>query len=89
MKVFTVALTVALVVGCSPAPNPVDPAPTSDCEGACHQFNVFGCEEGKPSQRRGSSAWHGVPSTTLMNTCLHSPSAQARRPRSKPCELAE
>ncbi len=53
MKVVTVSLSLALLVGCSPTPNPVDPAPTSDCEGACHQFNVFGCEEGKPSPENG------------------------------------
>jgi len=51
MKLNLFALALVLV-SCSPTPS-VSPAATADCEGACGQLAAIGCEEAKPSPKRG------------------------------------
>jgi hypothetical protein len=48
-----VLLAALLLSACSPKPDPVSPAATTDCEGACKQLDSLGCEEAKPSPEQG------------------------------------
>lgn len=45
LAVLAIALT-----RCQP---PLQPYPSSDCVGACHQLQTAGCDEGDPSPERG------------------------------------
>jgi len=53
MKLVLTIIAAALVSGCHNGPSPLEPASTTDCDGACKQLVKAECEEGKPSPLTG------------------------------------
>jgi len=49
-RLFTAMILSMAIAGCQ---DPIQPFPSHDCVGACHQLNVLGCGEGDPSPLRG------------------------------------